>query len=242
MGEMASSLAHELNQPLAAIANYANAAATMLANGTLSKEREAQSYARIENQAQRAGRIIQRIRGFAKKTDAKLEPVAVETVIQETLELANIQARKLDSRIKLVIAPGLPLMMGDSVMLEQLLLNLLKNAMEACASSNIPMEERTIELHADPWEKNPERLQFQVVDHGPGIPEESRSKLFDAFYSTKSEGMGMGLNICRSIAELHGGELRMDPTPGGGATFSFTVPFVKEAVTHAPSIGENSSQ
>lgn len=242
MGEMASSLAHELNQPLAAIANYANAAATMLANGTLSKEREAQSYARIENQAQRAGRIIQRIRGFAKKTDAKLEPVAVETVIQETLELANIQARKLDSRIKLVIAPGLPLMMGDSVMLEQLLLNLLKNAMEACASSNIPMEERTIELHADPWEKNPERLQFQVVDHGPGIPEESRSKLFDAFYSTKSEGMGMGLNICRSIAELHGGELRMDPTPGGGSTFSFTVPFVKEAVTHAPSIGENSSQ
>ena len=101
----------------------------------------------------------------------------METVIQETLELANIQARKLDSRIKLVIAPGLPLMMGDSVMLEQLLLNLLKNAMEACASSNIPMEERTIELHADPWEKNPERLQFQVVDHGPGIPEESRSKL-----------------------------------------------------------------
>ena len=226
MGEMASSLAHELNQPLAAIANYANAAATMLANGTLSKEREAQSFARIENQAQRAGRIIQRIRGFAKKTDAKLEPVAVETIIQETLELANIQARKLDSRIALFVAHDLPLLMGDSVMLEQLLLNLLKNAMEACASSNVPVAERTIELHADVSEKDAERLAFRVVDHGPGIPEEARAKLFDAFYSTKSEGMGMGLNICRSIAELHGGELRMDPTPGGGSTFSFTVPFV----------------
>lgn len=226
MGEMASSLAHELNQPLAAIANYANAAATMLANGTLSKEREAQSFARIENQAQRAGRIIQRIRGFAKKTDAKLEPVAVETVIQETLELANIQARKFDSRIELTVAPDLPLMRGDSVMLEQLLLNLLKNAMEACASSNIPASERTIELHATPSESDPSRLIFRVVDHGPGIPEESRAKLFDAFYSTKSEGMGMGLNICRSIAELHGGELRMDPTPGGGSTFSFSVALI----------------
>lgn len=227
MGEMASSLAHELNQPLAAIANYANAAATMLASGTLSREREAQSFARIENQAQRAGRIIQRIRGFAKKTDAKLEPAAVETVVQETLELANIQARKLESRIALSIPPGLPLILGDSVMLEQLLLNLLKNAMEACAEGNVPLAMRTIELSAALEPGDPPRLRFAVTDHGPGIPEEDRAKLFDAFYSTKSEGMGMGLNICRSIAELHGGELRMDPTPGGGSTFSFTVAVIR---------------
>ena len=135
MGEMASSLAHELNQPLAAIANYANAAATMLAAGTLSKEREAQSFSRIENQAQRAGRIIQRIRGFARKTDAKLEPVAVQTVIQETLELANIQARKLESSIELHVPENLPLMMGDGVMLEQLLLNL---ASASRSSTTVP--------------------------------------------------------------------------------------------------------
>ncbi|MDO5531317.1 ATP-binding protein [Sutterella sp.] len=222
MGEMASSLAHELNQPLAAIANYANAAATMLASGTLSKEREAQSFQKIENQAQRAGRIIQRIRGFARKTDAKLEPVAVQTVIQETLELANIQARKFDSTITLSVAEGLPIMQGDSVMLEQLLLNLLKNAMEACASAGTT--NRSIELDVKLDTPDTSRIRFSVIDHGPGIPEEARPKLFDAFYSTKNEGMGMGLNICRSIAELHGGELIMRTTPGGGSTFSFTVP------------------
>lgn len=226
MGEMASSLAHELNQPLAAIANYANAAATMLAAGTLSKEREAQSFSRIENQAQRAGRIIQRIRGFARKTDAKLEPVAVQTVIQETLELANIQARKLESSIELHVPENLPLMMGDGVMLEQLLLNLLKNGMEACAGANLPPERRVMRLYAEIDPQDASRIRFSIVDHGPGIPEELRSKLFDAFYSTKSEGMGMGLNICRSIAELHGGELIVKTTPGGGSTFSFTVPVI----------------
>ncbi|WP_295480260.1 ATP-binding protein [uncultured Sutterella sp.] len=225
MGEMASSLAHELNQPLAAIANYANAAATMLAAGTLSREREAQSFQRIENQAQRAGRIIQRIRGFAKKTDAKLEPVAVQTVVQETLELAEIQARKFESAIELHVPETLPLMKCDGVMLEQLLLNLLKNAMEACVEAGVPAQKRTIELWADQIETDEQaRIRFRVVDHGPGIPEEVRSKLFDAFYTTKNEGMGMGLNICRSIAELHGGELVVSETPGGGSTFSFTVP------------------
>ncbi len=227
MGEMASSLAHELNQPLAAIANYANAAATMLAAGTLSREREAQSFERIEKQAQRAGRIIQRIRGFAKKTDAKPEPVAVETVIEETLELANIQARKLESSIALSVPAGLPLIQGDGVMLEQLLLNLLKNAMEACAEANLPPEKRRVELIAAIEPMDPGRLRFSVVDHGPGIPEDMRPTLFDAFYSTKNEGMGMGLNICRSIAELHGGELVMRPTDGGGSTFSFTVPVIR---------------
>lgn len=229
MGEMASSLAHELNQPLAAIANYASAAATMLANGTLSREREEQSFARIENQAQRAGRIIQRIRGFAKKTDARPEPVAVETVVAETLELANIQAKKLGGKIALHVAEGLPQIKGDGVMLEQLLLNLLKNALEACDGAQMPPERRTVELWAAPDQADPSRLRFRVIDHGPGIPEADRARLFDAFYSTKNEGMGMGLNICRSIAELHGGELSMRPTEGGGSIFSFSVPFVPPA-------------
>ena len=111
-------------------------------------------------------------------------------------------------------------------MLEQLLLNLLKNGMEACAGANLPPERRVMRLYAEIDPQDASRIRFSIVDHGPGIPEELRSKLFDAFYSTKSEGMGMGLNICRSIAELHGGELIVKTTPGGGSTFSFTVPVI----------------
>lgn len=220
MGEMASSLAHELNQPLAAISNYAGGAYTMLDNGTLSNERCRTAFERIENQAVRAGKIIQRIRGFAKKTDAKLEPVLVSKVIQETMELANIQARKLNARLEIDLEEGLPTLRGDEVMLEQLLLNLLKNAMEAVFES----DNHTIRVRVARLEASQNMVRFEVIDHGPGISDEEKARLFDAFYSTKSEGMGMGLNICRSIAELHGGRLGITDTPGGGATFSFTVP------------------
>lgn len=220
MGEMASSLAHELNQPLAAISNYAGGAYTMLENGTLSNDRCRTAFERIENQAVRAGKIIQRIRGFAKKTDAKLEPVLVSKVIQETMELANIQARKLNARLEIDLEENLPTLRGDEVMLEQLLLNLLKNAMEAVFES----DNHTIRVRVARLEAHQNMVRFEVIDHGPGISDEEKARLFDAFYSTKSEGMGMGLNICRSIAELHGGRLGITDTPGGGATFSFTVP------------------
>lgn len=221
MGEMASSLAHELNQPLAAISNYAGAASTMLENGNLSEERMLTAFRKIENQALRAGRIIQRIRGFAKKTDPHLEEVGVATVIHETMELALIQARKYDAQIKLDIPNDLPNMRADGLLLEQLLLNLVKNGMEAGSAS----EDRTITVRVRHLQK-PEAnvLRFEVEDHGPGVSDEEKERLFDAFYTTKTEGMGMGLNICRSIVELHGGHLAVKDTPGGGATFVFTVP------------------
>lgn len=221
MGEMASSLAHELNQPLAAISNYAGGASTMMENGTLTEERALTAFKKIENQALRCGRIIQRIRGFAKKTDPHLEDVDVATVIHETMELAVIQARKHDADIRLDVPESLPVMRADAVLLEQLLLNLVKNGMEAAHESS----DRTITVRVrNHRTAQANVLRFEVEDHGPGISDEEKERLFDAFYTTKTEGMGMGLNICRSIVELHGGRLSIEDTPGGGATFVFTVP------------------
>ncbi len=223
MGEMASSLAHELNQPLAAISNYASGASVMISAGKLSSEDTLTALSKINKQAQRAASIIKRIRGFAKKTDPQLSSVRPETIVTETMELAQIQANKLKTRIVVTIADSLPPMMGDAVMLEQLLLNLLKNAMEASQGCPSPTIELTVGLNADA-----SMIQYTVTDHGDGISDENKARLFDAFYSTKAEGMGMGLNICRSIVEVHHGRILVTDTPGGGATFTFTIPVAKE--------------
>lgn len=221
MGEMASSLAHELNQPLAAISNYASGASVMIEAGKLSREDTLLALSKMARQAQRAAAIIKRIRGFAaaKKTDPQFTRLSPESVVNETMELALIQADKLKASINTVIEPNLPEMVGDSVMLEQLLLNLLKNAMEAV----LPCPNHTIDLTVKLHETG-NFIEFIVADHGPGIPDPTKALLFDAFYSTKDEGMGMGLNICRSIVEVHHGRIIITDTPGGGATFTFTVP------------------
>lgn len=227
MGEMASSIAHELNQPLAAIANYAGGALSRLKEGILTQEQSLLAFDKIENQVMRADSIIKRIRGFAtKKSEPRLEPTSVAHVIQETMELGLIQASKLGCDIRVVATQGLPLLYCDSVMIEQLLLNLTKNAMEA--AQDFP--NKTIEIVVQPQDKL--RVRFTVTDHGPGIPDDKKKKLFDAFYSTKSTGMGMGLNICRSIAELHGSQIDVSDTPGGGTTFTFTVPVYDESQAH----------
>ncbi|MFU0842749.1 MAG: histidine kinase [Burkholderia sp.] len=225
MGEMASSLAHELNQPLAAISNYASGAGMMLQAGKLSSEAAQEAFAKVDKQARRAAAIIKRIRGFAaaKKTEPQFSALAPETVVSETMELALIQAAKLDAKISTAIEPNLPKVNGDSVMLEQLLLNLLKNAMEAVQDC----DNRTVELTVKKAEDGGSVL-FRIADHGPGIEDSVKSKLFDAFYSTKTTGMGMGLNICRSIMEIHHGRILISDTPGGGATFTFTVPVARD--------------
>lgn len=225
MGEMASSLAHELNQPLAAISNYASGASVMIEAGKLSREDTLLALSKMARQAQRAAAIIKRIRGFAaaKKTDPQFTRLSPESVVNETMELALIQADTLKASINTVIEPNLPEMVGDSVMLEQLLLNLLKNAMEAV----LPCPNHTIDLTVKLHETG-NFIEFIVADHGPGIPDPTKALLFDAFYSTKDEGMGMGLNICRSIVEVHHGRIIITDTPGGGATFTFTVPLARE--------------
>lgn len=220
MGEMTSSLAHEINQPLAAAANYAGAAKMLLEAGQMSRERLIEAFSKIENQALRAGKIIQRIRSFSKKTDPKFEVVSINDIIDETMELASIQAEKLHSEVSISIEDGIDKLYCDQVMIEQLLLNLIKNAMEACLAA----DDHNISLiAARSTYADKEVVKFSVVDHGPGITDIQKERLFDAFYSTKIDGMGMGLNICRRIAEIHEGRLAVSDTPGGGTTFSFTV-------------------
>ncbi len=221
MGEMASSLAHELNQPLAAISNYASGASTMIEAGKLGTADTLTALGKINKQAQRAASIIKRIRGFAKKTDPQLSAVHPETIVTETMELALLQANKLKVGVQVHVAEDLPPMTGDAVMLEQLLLNLIKNAMEASQDKDNPTVELNVSLTEDGT-----MILFEVSDHGPGISDENKPKLFDAFYSTKAEGMGMGLNICRSIVETHHGRILVTDTPGGGATFCVTIPVV----------------
>ena len=228
MGEMASSLAHELNQPLAAISNYASGAEFMLTAGKLSTESTVEALTKINKQAKRAALIIKRIRGFAKRSDPQLMPIRAETVVSETMELAQIQAAKLRSEIHIDMPEELPTIRGDAVMLEQLLLNILKNAMEASKKENHTKSH--VELTVKESEDG-EFVLFSIQDHGPGISDENKTRLFDAFFSTKDEGMGMGLNICRSIVELHQGRIRITDTPGGGATFTFSVPVCRGEVS-----------
>lgn len=220
MGEMASSLAHELNQPLAAISNYAAAAKSLLEAKALRPEAAVDAFGRIDNQAKRAAAIIKRIRSFAKnKHDTQFAVVPVETIVTEAMELALIQAKKLGASIKVEMAENLPSINGDAVMLEQLLLNLLKNAMEALE----PESDRNVELSVS-HEKQSDAIVFTIRDHGPGMSDEVKAMLFDAFFTTKKTGMGIGLNICRTIVENHHGRLLVSDTEGGGTTFTVRIP------------------
>lgn len=220
MGEMASSLAHELNQPLAAISNYAAAAKSLLEAHALKPEAATDAFGRIDNQAKRAAAIIKRIRSFAKnKHDTQFAVVPVETIVTEAMELALIQAKKLGASIKVEIAENLPSINGDAVMLEQLLLNLLKNAMEALE----PESDRNVELSVS-HEAQTDAIVFTIRDHGPGMSDEVKAMLFDAFFTTKKTGMGIGLNICRTIVENHHGRLLVSDTEGGGTTFTVRIP------------------
>lgn len=220
MGEMASSLAHELNQPLAAISNYAAAAKSLLEAKALRPEAAVDAFGRIDNQAKRAAAIIKRIRSFAKnKHDTQFAVVPVETIVTEAMELALIQAKKLGASISVEMAEGLPSINGDAVMLEQLLLNLLKNAMEALEPEN----NRNVELSVT-HEAQSDAIVFTIRDHGPGMSDEVKAMLFDAFFTTKKTGMGIGLNICRTIVENHHGRLLVSDTEGGGTTFTVRIP------------------
>lgn len=220
MGEMASSLAHELNQPLAAISNYAAAAKSLLEAKALRPEAAVDAFGRIDNQAKRAAAIIKRIRSFAKnKHDTQFAVVPVETIVTEAMELALIQAKKLGASISVEMEEGLPSINGDAVMLEQLLLNLLKNAMEALE----PEHNRNVELSVS-HEKQSDAIVFTIRDHGPGMSDEVKAMLFDAFFTTKKTGMGIGLNICRTIVENHHGRLLVSDTEGGGTTFTVRIP------------------
>ena len=230
MGEMASSLAHELNQPLTAISNYSMGAVAMLKAGNPKPEQLLEALEKAASQAERAGKIISRIREFVKRSEPRRQKVPISRILDNAIAFADIDARKRQVEIDRETPPDDPTVLADPILIEQVLLNLLKNGVEAMEQSDY----RT--LHVKVTEQLP-LIEIAVIDRGHGLRDPER--LFEPFYSTKSEGLGMGLNICRTIIESHHGRLWASANPEGGTIFRFTLPF---AAPEAPDQPENSQE
>jgi PAS domain S-box-containing protein len=215
MGEMASSLAHELNQPLTAITNYSMGAVAMLKAGNTQPEALLAALEKAANQAERAGKIISRIREFVKRSEPRRQRVALARIVDNAIGFAEIDARKRQVDIQQHLPDPLPDVMADPILVEQVLLNLLKNGVEAMEKSEYRI------LHVVISDQHP-LIEIAVIDRGYGLRDPER--LFEPFYSTKSEGLGMGLNICRTIIESHHGRLWATENPDGGTIFRFTLP------------------
>ncbi|MDS4071759.1 MAG: PAS domain S-box protein [Defluviicoccus sp.] len=220
MGEMASSLAHELNQPLSAIANYSMGCVNRLRSGSYNAEDLLAAMQKASFQAERAGKIIRRMRDFVRKSEPHRAQVVLAEIVDEALGFAEIEARKAGTEIRVDIAPDLPPVHADKIMIEQVLLNLVKNGIEAMATTPRDRRRLTVSAHRN----GGQHVEVEVSDRGHGITGEQADKLFSPFYTTKPQGMGMGLNICRSIVEYHHGRMWALPNPGGGSIFRFTLP------------------
>ncbi|MDD3355143.1 PAS domain-containing sensor histidine kinase, partial [Zoogloea sp.] len=220
MGEMASTLAHELNQPLAAIANYSMGCVNRLQSGSYRQEDLLTAMQKASAQAERAGKIIRRVREFVKKSEPRRHGVALASIVEDAIGFVEVDARRLGASIMSQLPADLPLVFADTVMIEQVVLNLVKNGIESMAET--PAEERILTVSARRVEHA--QVEVSIADRGHGLSEDAREKLFSAFYTTKAEGMGMGLNICRTIVEFHEGRLWVDPNPLGGCIFRFTLP------------------
>ncbi|MCC2960859.1 PAS domain S-box protein [Massilia sp. IC2-278] len=223
MGEISSMLAHELNQPLAAISSYTAGALNVLERADKgvpvepSLLRRALEQAR--QQAQRAGQIIKSVHEFVKKSEPQREEVAIKSVVDGVRALVELQARKAYVALQFELPAQLPTVLADRLMLEQVLLNLTRNGIEAMAE--VPPERRVLRIAAD---ADAAQVSVSVIDNGHGIPPDVAERLFSPFFSTKAEGMGMGLSICRTAIEFHGGTLTHAPNPGGGTVFTFSLP------------------
>ncbi len=230
MGEMASSVAHELNQPLTAITNYCNGMVSRVKNDAIQKDDLIAALEKTARQAERAGQIIRRIRAFVKRSEPQRQPSQARTIIDDAVDLAGIELRRRNVSIHVYVAQRLPTLMCDPILIEQVVLNLLKNAAEAIDSAQLPPARRNIELRVVP-RHTPEEggvIEFSVTDTGPGLKEEVISRLYEAFFSTKAEGLGIGLSLCRSIIESHRGRIRAQNLYNGdlavGCRFTFTLP------------------
>jgi two-component system sensor kinase FixL len=214
LGEMAGSMAHELNQPLGAISNYLNGCLLSLSPGVVAEIEEA--IFKAKQQANRASDFVRRMRSFARRNEGKPSPEALHSIIEDTIALVAADARL--SEVKVVVQEdqrGILVMVDRSEIL-QVLLNLARNAIEAMQDS----ERKELRLST---RAGPKLVEVSVSDTGPGLNDNVRSRLFEPFVTTKESGMGMGLSICRNIIESHGGRIEADDFAGNGTTFRFTL-------------------
>jgi len=229
MGEMASSVAHELNQPLTAINNYCNGMVSRIKSNNLSETDLLTALEKTAHQAQRAGQIIQRIRSFVKRSEPNRTMAEVAPMVAEAVELAGIELRRRQVRLSQVLAQRLPKLHVDPILIEQVLVNLMKNAAESIDMAERPSSRRHVELKVVPrTEEGQPVVEFTVSDTGRGLAPEVLERLFEAFFSTKPEGMGIGLNLCRSIVESHQGRMKAENIYNAdeitGCRFSFWIP------------------
>ena len=229
MGEMASSVAHELNQPLTAINNYCNGMVSRIRAQQITEEDLLGALEKTAKQAQRAGQIIHRIRSFVKRSEPNRTPSEVDLMVNEAVELAEIELRRFNVRLNHYVAARLPLLMVDPILIEQVLINLLRNAAESIDMAFRPTAERIVELRVIPKVIEDKKvIEFSVQDTGNGLAPEVMARLYEAFYSTKADGMGIGLSLCRSIVESHLGRMTAENLYNGeevsGCRFSFWIP------------------
>jgi len=241
MGEMASSVAHELNQPLTAITNYCNGMVTRVNNNAIEKADLILALEKTSRQAQRAGQIIHRIRAFVKRSEPQRQPAQAHSIVDDAVELAGIELRRRNVSIHTYVAQRLPALMVDPILIEQVLLNLLKNAAEAIDIAHLPSARRNIELRVVPRHSAEEGavIEFSVTDMGPGLQPEVLARLYEAFFSTKAEGLGIGLSLCRTIIESHRGRIKAQNLYNNelvsGCRFVFTLPVETAAAPQFPS-------
>jgi C4-dicarboxylate-specific signal transduction histidine kinase len=230
MGEMASSVAHELNQPLTAITNYCNGMVSRVRADSIGKDDLVAALQKTARQAERAGQIIRRIRAFVKRSEPQRQYADARTMVDDAVELAGIEMRRRNVALATYVAQRLPPLLCDPILIEQVVLNLLKNAAEAIDAAQLPAARRHIELRVVP-RHTPEEggvIEFSVTDRGPGVREDVLARLYEAFFSTKAEGLGIGLALCRSIVESHRGRMKAVNLYNGqavvGCRFAFTLP------------------
>ena len=219
MGQMASTMAHELNQPLTAVMNYLEAGRQLLATGAGGPERINEMMEKAIGQAQRAGDVIRRLRGFVSKGETERRIQSLNQLVEEALTLALVGARQRGVRTSLELDHTLPPVLVDHVQIQQVVLNLVRNAVEAM--EHVERRELTIGTRTIPELGMAEVI---VADTGPGIAPELADRLFQPFVTTKATGMGLGLSICREIVEAHHGRLTTAPGPSGGSVFRVTLP------------------
>ncbi|SUY92588.1 Sensor protein fixL [Comamonas terrigena] len=237
VGEMASLLSHELTQPLMAIASYASGSLHLLEGsgntpvaqltGEQAREQLQELVAvmrKIGFQADRAGRVIKSVRDFVRRRDQSREAVFPQELLDAVLPLVRMQARKLGVDVETYVAPGLPPVWCDVTMVEQVLLNLTRNGMQAMEAAQIVERRLEVRVQAPEAGQPADRLVFSVSDWGTGIPDEVAEQLFGAFFTTRPEGMGLGLSLCRTVVEQHGGQLQHRQHQPRGTVFTFTLP------------------
>jgi signal transduction histidine kinase len=227
LGELMASIAHEVNQPLAAVVTNAQACLRWLAHEPPRPDEARAAVERIVRDSNRASEVIQRVRALVKKTDPQMVALDINDVIREAISLE--QREMLNQRVSLrtELASALPPVLGDRVQLQQVVINLVMNALEAMA----PVTDRPRDMLIRSQRDDPNEVLVAVRDSGMGIDSENAERLFNAFFTTKPTGMGMGLSISRSIIAAHGGRLWVSPNAEHGATFQFTLPSNSQGVS-----------